>query len=122
MSRISPKPVINQVVRTWRVQPGMTFAVVEDIEGRTWIVESCPAGTHFWSVAQAAELNPGLRTRRALQEAVLVGREHSQLDRLPSLPAYDAELEAAVSGTPQPRTSTRRRIASNNRSLVTSVS
>jgi hypothetical protein len=118
MSRISPKPVINQMVRAWRVQPGMTFAVVEDIEGNTWIVESCPAGTHFWTVAQAAELNPGLRTRRALQEAILVGRERAELNRIPSLPVYDAELEAAVSSAPQPRPAPRRRVAVNDRALV----
>jgi hypothetical protein len=52
----------------------MTFALVEDIERRVWIVESCPAGTHFWTIAQAAELPQGTRTRSALQEAVHEGR------------------------------------------------
>jgi hypothetical protein len=74
MSSLSPKPVIAHTVRTWRVHPGMTFALVEDIEADLWIVESCPAGTHFWTVAQAAELPQGARTRSALREAVREGR------------------------------------------------
>ena len=32
----------------------MTFALVEDVEKRLWVVESCPAGTQFWTVAQAS--------------------------------------------------------------------
>jgi hypothetical protein len=52
----------------------MTFALVEDIEQHVWIVESCPAGTQFWTIAQAAELPQGTRTRSALQAAVREGR------------------------------------------------
>src|SRR5690349_20760926 len=70
MSRIAPKPIVCQVVRTWDVPPAMRFAVVEDIESRLWIEESCPVGTHYWTVEQAAELPAGARTRRALEEAV----------------------------------------------------
>ena len=75
MSLLSPKPVIARVVRTWRVHPGMTFALVEDVERHLWIVEPCPAGTHFWTVAQAAELPQGARTRHALQQAIREGRQ-----------------------------------------------
>jgi hypothetical protein len=75
MSTLSPKPVIARTLRTWRVHPGMTFALVEDIEQRVWIVESCPAGTQFWTIAQAAELPQGTRTRSVLQEAIRVGRK-----------------------------------------------
>ena len=58
MSRIAPKPIVSQIVRTWDVPPAMSFAVVEDIEGRFWIEKSCPVGTHYWTVQQAAELPP----------------------------------------------------------------
>ena len=100
MSRIAPKPVISQVVRTWCVQPGMTLAVAEDNQGRLWIEESCPVGTHFWTVEQAAELSLGCRTQAALQEAVALARERQSLDHLPTLPPFDAELESAVSAAP----------------------
>jgi hypothetical protein len=100
MSGISPKPNIRQVVRTWNVQPGMIFAVAEDTEGRLWIEESCPVGTHYWTVEQAAELLPGYSTRRALEEAVALGRDRQLLDRLPTLPLFDAELETAISAAP----------------------
>lgn len=78
MNSLSPKPIIAQVVRTWRVPPGLTFALVKDIEGCVWVVESCPAGTHFWTVAQAADLPQGARTRAALREIVREGRKLEQ--------------------------------------------
>ena len=95
MSRIAPKPVISQVVRTWDVQPGMTFAVVEDIDGRIWIQESCPVGTQYWTVEQAAELPEGQRTQRALQEAVALGCERLSLYQLPKLPTLGSDAHAA---------------------------
>ena len=100
MSRIAPKPNIRQVVRTWNVQPGMIFAVAEDTEGRLWIEESCPVGTHYWTEEQAAELLPGHSTRRALEEAVALIRDRVSLDRLPNLPIFDAELETVISSAP----------------------
>lgn len=89
MSRIAPKPIISQVVRTWDVQPGMTYAVVEDIDGRLWIEESCPVGNHYWTVEQAASLPAGIRTRRALEEAIALACDRLSLDRLPTLPNFD---------------------------------
>lgn len=74
MSLVSPKPIIVRVVRTWHVAPDMTFILVEDVEGRVWIVESCPVGTQCWTIAQAAELPQGSRTGQALQEAICEGR------------------------------------------------
>lgn len=74
MSSIAPKPIIKDALQTWRVMPGMTYALVLDIEQNIWIVESCPAGTQFWTVEQAAQLSHGSRTRAALQEAVRAGR------------------------------------------------
>jgi hypothetical protein len=89
----------------------MTFAVAEDSEGRLWIEESCPVGTHYWTVEQAAELSSGCNTRYALDEAVALGRDRQSLDHLPTLPIFDGELEAAVSAAPgrMHRTATRAR-------------
>lgn len=103
MSRIAPKPIIRQIVRKWCVEPGMSYAVAEDMEGRLWIEQSCPIGTHYWTIEQAAQLASGGRTERAIQEAVALGCERIALDRMPSLPAFDAELESAISGAPQRR-------------------
>lgn len=74
MSSIAPKPIIKDALQTWRVAPGMTYALVLDVEQNIWIVESCPVGTQFWTVEQAAQLSQGSRTRAALQEAVRAGR------------------------------------------------
>ena len=70
----TPKPIIAQVLRSLRVPPGMIYALVNDIEQNLWVVESCPAGTHFWTLEQAAELSQGPRTHRALQEILNLGR------------------------------------------------
>ncbi len=95
MSRIAPKPIISQIVRTWDIQPGLTFAVVEDIDGHLWIEESCPVGTHYWTVEQAAALPAGIRTQRALDEAVALGCDRLSLDHLPTLPVFEDEPLAA---------------------------
>ncbi|GDX41090.1 hypothetical protein LBMAG21_13820 [Armatimonadota bacterium] len=73
MSRITPKPIIAEVHRTWRVAPGMVYALAVDIERNVWIVESCPVGTHFWTVQEAKQLPQGNRTRVALREAIREG-------------------------------------------------
>ncbi len=52
----------------------MKIALVEDMERNTWVVESCPAGTHFWTLAQAQDLIHGGRTGQALRAAVTMGR------------------------------------------------
>jgi hypothetical protein len=78
MSLMSPKPIIAHVHRTWRVPPGMTYAVVEDVESRVWVVESCPAGTHFWTVDQTLRLPQGAKTRRVLQEVIREGRRREE--------------------------------------------
>jgi hypothetical protein len=67
----------------------MTYAVVEDIDGRLWIEESCPVGTHYWTVEQAAALPAGARTRRALEEAIALSCDRLSLNRLPTLPSFD---------------------------------
>ncbi len=95
MSRIAPKPVISQVVRTWKLQPELTVAVVEDMDGGLWIEEKCPVGTQYWTIEQAAELAVGTRSGRALDEAVMLGCERLALNRLPALPVFGAELEAS---------------------------
>jgi hypothetical protein len=70
----TPKPIIAQVLRTLRVPPGMIYALVADMEQNLWVVESCPAGTRFWTLEQAADLSQGPRTHRALQEILNLGR------------------------------------------------
>ncbi|HZO88688.1 MAG TPA: hypothetical protein VFB38_10155 [Chthonomonadaceae bacterium] len=87
MSQIAPKPIIAQVIRTWQVPPGLKFALVKDVEGRIWAVESCPVGTHFWTVAQVAELPRGARTRRVLEEVARVGQRLEQTrEQQPPIP------------------------------------
>ena len=101
MSRFAPKPVISQVIRTWHVELGMTFAVAEDIDGRLWIEQSCPVGTHYWTAEQAVGLSDGLRTAKPIQEAVALCCERQSLDHLPTLlPIFDWELESAISREP----------------------
>jgi hypothetical protein len=86
VSRLSPKPIIAQVHRTWHLPVGMSFSLVEDLERRVWIVQSCPIGTHVWTVEQAAILPRGAQTRRALREAVTLGRELERQNVATSLP------------------------------------
>lgn len=86
MTEIATKPILAQTLRTWRVEPGMIYAVGVDAEGKTWVVESCPVGTHYWTVSQAMQLPFGSRTRTALREAIALAKEREQLDTLPGLP------------------------------------
>ena len=74
----TPKPIIAQVLSTLRVPPGMIYALVVDLEQNLWVVESCPAGTRFWTLEQASELSQGPRTHRALQEILNLGRATQQ--------------------------------------------
>ena len=81
MSIVSPKPIIAHTLKSWRVSPGMTFAVVEDIENRIWVVQSCPVGTQFWTLKQAEELPKGTHTGRTLSEAILLGHNQEALQK-----------------------------------------
>lgn len=90
MSRIAPKPIIARVAQTWDVPPGMKIALVEDVEKRVWIVESCPAGTHFWTLEQTHSLPQSGRTGHALRAAVAAGYA-----------LLSAREQAAVTVTPQ---------------------
>ena len=91
LKTISPKPIITRVVQSWRVLPGMVFAVAEDAERHVWIVESTPVGTHCWTVEQAMELPQGVRTRRVLREAIRLGR-HVQAEHALNAVADDLKL------------------------------
>jgi len=73
----------------------MRISVVEDAAGRAWIEESCPVGGHYWTIAQAAQLATGGRTGAAFAEAVALARDRRSLDRMQSLPAFDAEPQRA---------------------------
>lgn len=75
MSRLFAKPIIDCVLKTWRLEPGMIYALVEDLRGDVWIVESCPAGTHFWTLDQAQALASRTVTGRVLHNAIRMGRE-----------------------------------------------
>ena len=89
VNRLSPKPIIASVVQTWDVTPGMKYALVEDVERRVWIVQSCPAGTQCWTVAQASELPQTGRTGQAVRAAVGAGRtlEQSISQAVPAMTA-----------------------------------
>ena len=78
MSKLAPKPIIASVIQTWNVDPGMKIALVEDLECQTWIVESCPAGTHFWTPVQARSLSHTGRVGAAIRAAL------STVNKLPS--------------------------------------
>ena len=73
MNTVIRKPIIAEVHKTWRVAPGMVYALAVDLERNIWIVESCPVGTHFWTVQEAKQLPQGTRTRAALREAIQEG-------------------------------------------------
>jgi hypothetical protein len=75
------RPIVARVIRKWEVPPGLTYALVVDVEGSVWVVEACPAGTHFWTLARAAELPRGDRTRSALNAAVRLGRTLQRAER-----------------------------------------
>ena len=120
MNTITRKPVILQVIRTWRLEMGMSYSVVEDVQGDVWVVESCPAGTYFWTVAQAAQLPHGRNTRAALRGAVELGRNRDAMRHLPYLPKFPtAVVEAPVCSTPVerrfPRQIVRTRVDTRNR-------
>ena len=87
MSRIAPKPIIARVAQTWDVPPGMKIALVEDVEKNVWVVESCPVGTHFWTLAQAQQLLQTGRTGHALRAAIAAGNALlSAREAKPSVP------------------------------------
>jgi len=74
----------------------MTFALVRDIEGQIWIVESCPVGTRFWTPEQAAELPQGRQTGSILQAALRGAREWNAVAPAAEVPAFDYTLTDAV--------------------------
>lgn len=127
MSRIAPKPIIARTLQTWRVPPGMTFALVEDIERCLWIVESCPAGTHFWTLDQAEKLALGSRTRDALQAALRAGRELEKANqreaakraRMEAPPSYDIPTRYAFPLRRQRQTTRPRQLVDTGKVLVT---
>ena len=76
MNVLSPKPLIAEVLQSWRIAPGMTFSLISDVERQLWVQESCPIGSHFWSLEQAQNLIVGERTGTALRELIEVGHEY----------------------------------------------
>ena len=76
MRTLSPKPLIAEILQTWRVAPGMSFALISDVERQLWVQESCPVGSHFWTLEQAEELVLGDRTQGAMRDLITAGREY----------------------------------------------
>jgi hypothetical protein len=97
------RPVIARVFKIWEAPPGLTYALVADVERNLWVVESCPAGTHLWTLAQAAELPRGRHTRGPLDCAVRMGRTLLRADR------RRASRDFQPAGMEAPRLSTARR-------------
>jgi hypothetical protein len=64
----------------------MSFSVAQDIDNRVWIVETCPAGTQFWTISQAAMLTGGEKTGDPLEAAISFGK--SMQARLASRPLH----------------------------------
>ena len=97
MSRIAPKPIIAEVVQTWRLAAGMSFTLVRDIESQIWIVESCPAGTRFWTPEQAAQLPQGRHTGTAIRAALRRADDLATVLPAPvPMPALDYTLTDTV--------------------------
>ena len=98
VSRIAPKPIIARVAQTWDVPPGMKIALVEDVEKNVWIVESCPVGTHFWTLAQAQQLSHAGRAGQTLRAAIAAG--NALLSAREIKPAVPMTREIAVRPMP----------------------
>jgi hypothetical protein len=92
----TPKPIIAQVLKSLRVPPGMVYALVTDLEQNLWVVESCPAGTRFWTLEQAADLSQGPRTHRALQEILNLGRVTQRRKQVEILAAQSQRTAAPM--------------------------
>src|SRR5579871_6690109 len=110
MSVLPPQPKIARVIYSREVPPGLTFSLVQDSRRRLWIMESCPAGKQFWTMAQAALLPQGANSGPALREILRLGRQMEQAQR--RMPANrssrsrkarsrrgDAPTAASLSGT-----------------------
>lgn len=98
MSRIAPKPIISNVLGTWDVPPGMKIALVQDIECQLWIIESCPAGTHFWTLAQAQMLPQSGRTGAALRNAIMTAQKICTPSTTNSNPTKDCGSNKTLPG------------------------
>jgi len=122
VSRIAPKPIIAHVLQTWDVPPGMKIALVQDIQSQLWVVESCPAGTHFWTLAQAHALPQSGKTGTALRAAVSLAHKISAyLQNDAVLEMVNGNENGADAGAPavESRAETRRPCRSCRETLVT---
>ncbi len=84
MNQISPRPTVFRVLRKWKLPPRMEFRLIEDIDRRLWICESCPAGEQFWTIAQATTLTYGSRSNRAVFELVREAVQIAVRERRPA--------------------------------------
>lgn len=62
------RSLIVAVRKTWRVNPGMVYALVKIHDGTLKLVQSCPAGTQYWNVDDAEALLTGERTMQIYSE------------------------------------------------------
>ncbi len=86
----APRPILQQALQTWRIEPGMLIALAQDMEGQLWVVENCPAGSWCWTIEQAKQLSGNSKTGMAFREAVRAGR---RLQRLALQKAHRQELQ-----------------------------
>ncbi len=124
MSRISPKPIIEKALQTWKVAPSMTYALVRDLEGTLWVVASCPVGTQFWTLEQAENLASGKRSRIALREAVIRGkallREQNARKMVEQvLPREEAHVFSPAGTAPRLRRTSGARALHTGKTMVT---
>lgn len=101
MNVLSPKPLIAEVLQSWRIAPGMTFSLISDVERQLWVQESCPIGSHFWTLNQAEKLIVGERTGTALKELIAVGHEYVERQRI----ELAQPNKKSIAGEHQPRRS-----------------
>jgi hypothetical protein len=102
----------------------MSFSVAQDIEDRVWIVETCPAGTQFWSISQAGMLTGGEKTGDPLESAIALGR--SLQARLTARPSHRKPaqrfglptLKQSARSVDRSRTSPIRGVSKRDRELV----
>ncbi len=62
------RSLIVAVRKTWRVNPGMVYALVKIHDGSLKVVQSCPAGTMFWELDEVEGLLTGPKTQQIYSE------------------------------------------------------
>ena len=114
MSNVAPKPVINKVVATYKLPMNTELSLVEDIDSRLWIRESCPVGVHYWTLEQSATISLEGQKGDAFRAALRAAKRHMRLARIPRPIQKDRSVTRYDTRVPQNEG------RSNTRSLVLS--